>query len=56
VFDILSGGTLEDRVEQLRAEQRLTEVEIAKMAKGVLQMLAQCHAIGIIHRDIKPGN
>jgi len=56
VFEMLSGGTLWDRIERLSGEGKLTEYEIAKVAVEVLKMLAQCHALGIIYRDVKPEN
>lgn len=55
VFEMLSGGTLWDRIERLSGEGKLTEFEIARMAAEILKMLAQCHALGVIYRDVKPG-
>jgi len=56
VFDCLSGGTLGEHVDRLTAEGRFTEDEAALIARNVLQMLAQCHSMGVVHRDVKPDN
>jgi calcium-dependent protein kinase len=56
VFEMLSGGTLWDHIERLSSEGRMTEYEIAKVASEVLKMLAQCHALGVVYRDVKPDN
>lgn len=31
-------------------------LQVARIMRAALRTLAQCHARGILHRDIKPGN
>jgi len=33
---------------------RYTEAEAAQVVHGVLEALAYCHSLGVMHRDIKP--
>ena len=37
-------------------ERNYTEVQIATIMRSVLRTIAQCHAQGMIHGDVKPEN
>ena len=54
VMELLTGHTVADACES--AGGKLPVVEVARIARDVLDVLAIAHARGIIHRDIKPGN
>lgn len=51
-MEFLEGQTLELRLEQ----GPLPPAEVLDIAMAVANALAAAHAIGIVHRDIKPGN
>jgi len=54
VMELCTGGPLLDRFEAddfVRSEQ-----EVARQIRSILRFLAQCHAKGIIFRDVKPDN
>ncbi|CAL8463887.1 g3422 [Coccomyxa elongata] len=52
VMELCSGGGILDRMK----EGTLTEARIAIIIRSVLRFIAQCHAKGIIYRDVKPDN
>jgi eukaryotic-like serine/threonine-protein kinase len=52
-FERLYGESLDDRLERA---QRLPLEEVAWIVDHVLEGLAAAHAIGVVHRDVKPGN
>ena len=52
VMELCSGGGILDRMK----EGTLTEARIAAIIRSVLRFIAQCHAKGIIYRDVKPDN
>jgi serine/threonine protein kinase len=53
VMELLDGEPLGKR---LRTQGRLNEIEAARIAKGVANVLKAAHAKGIVHRDLKPDN
>jgi serine/threonine-protein kinase len=53
VFEHLTGESLSDR---LKREQYLPLSEVGPIIDDVLQGLGAAHAVGVIHRDLKPGN
>lgn len=54
VMDLLEGGTLNELRHRTGGIVPLEET--LRIFEVVLDLLAQCHAVGIVHRDIKPGN
>jgi serine/threonine-protein kinase len=53
VLELLTGGTLEDRVRDGRP---LPDDETARIAAGIAAGLAHAHELGLVHRDLKPAN
>ncbi|MBK6697157.1 MAG: protein kinase [Myxococcales bacterium] len=53
VMELLSGASLSDLI---KTEGPLRPERVARIARHVLDALGAAHAVGIIHRDIKPGN
>ncbi|CAL5222918.1 g5351 [Coccomyxa viridis] len=52
VMELCSGGGILDRMK----DGTLTEARVADIMRSVLRFIAQCHAKGIIYRDVKPDN
>lgn len=52
VMELCAGGGILDRMK----EGALTEARVADIIRSVLRFIAQCHAKGIIYRDVKPDN
>ncbi len=53
----LQGETLGERLTRYTATgQRMAEQEAAHIAVAVLRSLAEAHRVGLVHRDLKPGN
>src|SRR5437660_1638741 len=52
VMRLLPGQSLKDRI----AEGRLPAAEAARIGLECARALAAAHAVGVVHRDIKPGN
>jgi tRNA A-37 threonylcarbamoyl transferase component Bud32 len=53
VMELLSGESLEERLVELQALSRERAVDIGVQ---ILAGLECAHALGVIHRDLKPGN
>ena len=57
VFDYLCGGTLREYMAK-RAEGKkpLSVEEVMQLARRLARALAHVHGLGLIHRDVAPGN
>ncbi|KVI06234.1 Calcium-binding EF-hand [Cynara cardunculus var. scolymus] len=53
VMDLCAGGELFDRIVQ---RGRYTERKAAELTKTIVGVVEACHSLGIMHRDLKPGN
>jgi eukaryotic-like serine/threonine-protein kinase len=53
VMEFVEGESLGQRIDR---EQRLTEAEAIRIAAQIAQGLDKAHALGLIHRDVKPDN
>src|SRR5262249_35561590 len=53
VMDLLEGETLGDR---LRREGRIPAQDLVTFVLQACEGLAEAHAVGVIHRDLKPDN
>jgi len=53
VYEFVEGGTLHDRLEQLR---RFPETEAVRIVTQIAQALEYAHTRGVVHRDVKPDN
>ena len=53
VMEVVEGETLRER---LTREHTVSPDEAARLTEGVLSALDYSHRMGIVHRDIKPGN
>ena len=52
VMELCEGGGILDRIK----DAPFTEKQVARILRSVLRFIAQCHAKGIIFRDVKPDN
>lgn len=52
-MELVRGGSLDDKI---REEKRLSEEQVLDWAIQIAQGLKAALAVGLIHRDIKPGN
>ena len=57
VFDYLCGGTLREYMAK-RAERKkpLSVEEVMRLGRRLARALAHVHGLGLIHRDVAPGN
>ena len=53
VFELCSGGELWNRIRSYGA---YTERDAARLIREILRTVAQCHAAGVLIRDVKPEN
>jgi serine/threonine protein kinase len=53
VMDLIAGDSLQDLLDRERA---LAEPEVRAVIAQLLEGLAHLHGLGVVHRDIKPGN
>jgi serine/threonine-protein kinase PknK len=51
--ELYEGGSLKDR---LRADGPLPAAEVAAIGAKIAEALSAAHELGIVHRDVKPGN
>ena len=52
VMELCSGGTIYERI----TARHFTENSAARVARSILQMIAQCHSKGVVYLDVKPEN
>ena len=53
VLELCEGGALLERLDASPGAPRYSEAYIARLTRSVLRFISQCHAKGIIYRDIK---
>ncbi len=52
IMELCTGGAILERVKA----GKMSERDVAPIIRSVLRFIAQCHARGIIYRDVKPDN
>ncbi|KAL3141930.1 hypothetical protein ABBQ32_004581 [Trebouxia sp. C0010 RCD-2024] len=52
VMELCTGGGILDKIKQ----HNYTERRISQIMQSIIRFISQCHAKGIIYRDIKPDN
>ncbi|MEC3915055.1 serine/threonine-protein kinase [Nocardia sp. CDC160] len=52
VMELVAGGSLADKL----AEGPMPAVQAARVGRGILAGLRAAHAVGVLHRDVKPPN
>lgn len=57
VMPYIRGGTLRQRVDETRRAGRQFDLQtVASLIGQVAEALGYAHSLGVVHRDIKPGN
>jgi hypothetical protein len=57
VFDYLPGGTLQEYLaERAGRNEPLSAEEVMQLGRRLARALAHVHGLGLIHRDVAPGN
>jgi serine/threonine-protein kinase len=57
IMELLSGDTFDDYLSKREANgDRLPVAELIQILEPIVDTLEKAHAIGILHRDVKPGN
>ena len=53
VLELCTGG---DLLQRIMKHSVFTEADARTYCEDILRMADQCHSVGVVHRDIKPGN
>lgn len=57
IMELLSGDTFDDYLSKREASgERLSVAEVIDIVEPIVDTLDKAHALGILHRDVKPGN